>query len=42
MGVLAIAVPWVQENVTPDVLAYVFAGVNMLLRIITKDKLQIS
>lgn len=42
MGVLAIAIPWVQENITPDMLTYAFAGVNMLLRLITKDKLEIS
>jgi len=42
MGVLAVAIPWVKENITPDILAYIFAGANMLLRLISKDKLQIG
>lgn len=42
MGVFAFIVPWVGENITPDVLVSIFAGVNMILRFITKDKLQIA
>lgn len=42
MGVVAIAVPKVKEIVTPDMLAGLFMVVNMMLRMVTKDKLQLK
>lgn len=42
MGVVAIAVPKVNEVLTPDVLAGIFMFVNMILRLVTKDKLQLK
>jgi len=41
LGVLALAVPWVKENITSDLLAYIFMGANGLLRLITKDKISL-
>lgn len=42
LGVLALAVPWVRDNVTQDTLVSVFAGINIVLRLITKDKLTLK
>jgi len=42
MGVLVLAVPKLGAIVTPEVLGGVFMVVNMLLRVVTKDKLQLK
>lgn len=42
MGVVVIAVPKVSEVLTEDVLASIFMVVNIVLRTVTKDKLQLK
>lgn len=42
MGVVAIAVPKVKDVLTPDMLAGLFMCVNMVLRMVTKDKLELK
>ena len=43
LGGLALFIPWVQENITPEVMVSIFAGVNLVLRLFfTKDNLQLT
>lgn len=42
MGVLVFAVPGMKEVVNEDVLAALFIVINIILRSVTKDKLQLK